>query len=92
MGRFLEMAKKSVGDLGEAELKGKKVLVRCDLNVPLSEGKITDDTRIRGSIPTIEYLSSKGAKVMLSPTWAAPRTDLRTNSLLLLLHLACLSF
>ena len=39
MGRFLEMAKKSVGDLGEAELKGKKVLVRCDLNVPLSEGK-----------------------------------------------------
>ena len=73
MGRFLEMAKKSVGDLGEAELKGKRVLVRCDLNVPLSEGKITDDTRIRGSIPTIEYLSSKGAKVMLSSHLGRPK-------------------
>merc|ERR1711968_31327 len=66
-------AKKSVGDLGEADLKGKRVLVRCDLNVPLSEGKITDDTRIRGSIPTIEYLSSKGAKVMLSSHLGRPK-------------------
>lgn len=73
MGRFLEMAKKSVGDLGDADLKGKKVLVRCDLNVPLSEGKITDDTRIRGSIPTIEYLVSKGAKVMLSSHLGRPK-------------------
>ena len=69
----IEMAKKSVGDLAEADLKGKKVLVRCDLNVPLSEGKITDDTRIRGSIPTIEYLSSKGAKVMLSSHLGRPK-------------------
>ena len=73
MGRFLEMAKKSVGDLSEGDLKGKKVLVRCDLNVPLSEGKITDDTRIRGSIPTIEYLVSKGAKVMLSSHLGRPK-------------------
>ena len=42
------------------ELKGKKVLVRCDVNVPLDGKKITDDTRIRSSIPTIEYLKSKG--------------------------------
>jgi hypothetical protein len=40
-----------------------RVLVRCDLNVPLSGTTITDDTRIRGCIPTIQYLSSKGAKV-----------------------------
>merc|ERR1711988_1768727 len=46
---------------------------RCDLNVPLSEGKITDDTRIRGSIPTIEYLVSKGAKVMLSSHLGRPK-------------------
>jgi len=70
---FLEMAKKSVGDLSDADLKGKKVLVRCDLNVPLKEGIITDDTRIRGSIPTIEYLASKGAKVLLSSHLGRPK-------------------
>jgi phosphoglycerate kinase len=70
---FLEMAKKSIGDLGDAELRGKKVLVRCDLNVPLKEGVITDDTRIRGLVPTIEYLVSKGAKVMLSSHLGRPK-------------------
>eukprot|EP00551_Chaetoceros_affinis_P019587 CAMPEP_0203742780 /NCGR_PEP_ID=MMETSP0092-20131115/59090_1 /ASSEMBLY_ACC=CAM_ASM_001090 /TAXON_ID=426623 /ORGANISM="Chaetoceros affinis, Strain CCMP159" /LENGTH=446 /DNA_ID=CAMNT_0050630045 /DNA_START=33 /DNA_END=1373 /DNA_ORIENTATION=+ len=53
--------KKSVKDLADDELKGKKVLIRCDLNVPLDGKTITDDTRIRSSIPTIEYLKSKGA-------------------------------
>jgi len=43
--------------------RGKKVLIRCDLNVPLDGEKITDDTRIRSSIPTIEYLKGKGAIV-----------------------------
>ena len=43
-----------------------RVLVRCDLNVPLKGTVITDDTRIRGSIPTIQYLVSKGAKVLLT--------------------------
>ncbi|KAL3908004.1 MAG: hypothetical protein SGILL_008648 [Bacillariaceae sp.] len=56
-------AKKSIEDLTEAELKGKKVLVRCDVNVPLDGKKISDDTRIRASIPTIEYLKGKGAVV-----------------------------
>lgn len=56
-------AKKSIEDLSDDELKGKKVLVRCDVNVPLDGKKITDDTRIRASIPTIEYLKSKGAIV-----------------------------
>merc|ERR1711871_1609153 len=70
---FLEMAKKSVGDLSDPDLKGKRVLVRCDLNVPLKEGIITDDTRIRGSIPTIEYLVSKGAKVLLSSHLGRPK-------------------
>ena len=48
---------------GLLAVKGKKVLLRCDLNVPLDGKTITDDTRIRSSMPTIEYLVSKGAKV-----------------------------
>jgi len=56
-------AKKSISDLSDDELKGKKVLVRCDVNVPLDGTKITDDTRIRSSVPTIEYLTGKGAIV-----------------------------
>lgn len=55
--------KKSVQDLADAELKGKKVLLRCDLNVPLDGKTITDDTRVRLSLPTIEYLQKKGAIV-----------------------------
>jgi len=63
----------SVGDLSEAELKGKKVLVRCDLNVPLSGKDITDDTRIRASVPTVKYLMDKGAKVLLSSHLGRPK-------------------
>merc|ERR1719460_1786229 len=69
----IEMAKKSVGDLSEADLKGKTVLVRCDLNVPLDGKTITDDTRIRASVPTIKYLMDKGAKVLLSSHLGRPK-------------------
>ena len=70
----IEMAKKSVGDLSEADLKGKKVLVRCDLNVPLDGKTITDDTRIRASVPTVKYLVEKGAKVLLSSHLGRPKS------------------
>lgn len=65
--------KLSVGDLSDADLKGKKVLVRCDLNVPLNGKEITDDTRIRASIPTVEYLLGKGARVALSSHLGRPK-------------------
>jgi len=72
----LEMAvkKKSVSDLGDAELKGKNVLIRCDLNVPLDGKTITDDTRIRASVETIKYLVSKGARVAVTSHLGRPKS------------------
>lgn len=55
--------KKTVDDL--KDLKGKKVLVRCDFNVPLKNGEITDETRIVAALPTINKLISEGAKLIL---------------------------
>ena len=54
--------KKSVEDI---EVSGKKVLVRCDFNVPLKDGVITSDKRIVEALPTIKYLLDKGAKVVI---------------------------
>ena len=62
--------KKSIEDV---EIKaGQKVFVRCDFNVPMKDGVITDENRIDGAIPTIKYLSDKGAKVILCSHMGKP--------------------
>merc|ERR1712087_366215 len=66
-------AKKSIEDLSDDELKGKKVLVRCDVNVPLDGKTITDDTRIRSSVPTVEFLKGKGAIVTVCSHLGRPK-------------------
>ena len=58
----MSLNKKSVDDIN---VKGRRVLVRCDFNVPLKEGKITDETRIVAALPTIQKLINDGAKVIL---------------------------
>ncbi|MFD2670992.1 phosphoglycerate kinase [Marinicrinis sediminis] len=64
------MNKQSVRNI---EVSGKKVFVRVDFNVPLHEGKITDDTRIRETLPTIQYLVEQGAKVILASHMGRPK-------------------
>jgi phosphoglycerate kinase len=63
----------SLSDLPAGDLSGKKVLVRCDLNVPLNGKEITDDTRIRASMATIKYLVDGGARVALSSHLGRPK-------------------
>ncbi|MGC9528720.1 MAG: phosphoglycerate kinase [Limnospira sp.] len=67
------MAKKTVANLSASDLSGKKVLVRADFNVPIDNGSITDDTRIRAALPTIQDLTSKGAKVILTSHFGRPK-------------------
>ena len=64
--------KKSIEDI---EVAGKRVLCRCDFNVPTKEGKITSDKRIVAALPTIQYLVDKGAKVILCSHMGKPKGE-----------------
>ena len=72
--------KKTVKDI---DVKGKKVIVRCDFNVPMKDGVITDDKRIEAAIPTIEYLLDNGAAVILMSHLGRPKGEAKPEFSLL---------
>src|ERR1700710_943396 len=68
---------RTLDDLGDVH--GKRVLVRVDLNVPMADGRVTDDTRLRATLPTVTELADKGAIVLLLAHFGRPKGEKRPD-------------
>jgi phosphoglycerate kinase len=73
------MADSAAPSLQEIDVKGKRVFLRCDLNVPLKDGKITDDGRIRASLPTINILLNGGASLVVAAHLGRPKGEVKSD-------------
>ncbi len=69
------IAKSVVSDLPDSSIKGSKVFIRVDFNVPIKDGRISEDYRIRRTVPTIDFLVAKGAKVILASHLGRPKGE-----------------
>jgi len=69
----------NIKTLDSVDVRGKRVLLRCDLNVPLKDGVITDDGRIKASLPTIKYLLAQGAAVVITAHLGRPKGERKSE-------------
>ncbi len=68
---------KTLDDMGD--VSGKRVLVREDLNVPMADGAVTDDTRFRATLPTVTELADRGAIVLILAHYGSPQGQARSG-------------